>query len=316
LGRDTTGAVMVYDLVDMIHTLICGATKSGKSVMLRSIISLLLTQDNVRLVLIDPKMVEFKHFEHSSKLATDVITSPTDAVLALNSLVDVMESRYETLARAKAVNIERYHDMGHEDEMPYIVVICDELADLMISSGKAVEEATSRLAAKARAVGIYLIFSTQRASADVVTGNIKVNFSTRICFRVPTSTDSRVVLDQVGGNKLKGCGDGLLATHLESRLIRFQGAFISEGSLSINDGSRDTNIFNAEPPSNNALANKIRNFLSRADNNGAEVKDICTALSMRSVIGVNNVIEELNTNDQFTFSSAGADRLSDRYKLK
>lgn len=299
LGRDTTGAVMIYDLVEMIHTLICGATKSGKSVMLRSIISLLLTQDNVRLVLIDPKLVEFKHFENSNKLATNVITNPADAVKVLNSLVEVMESRYKILSQVKAVNIERYHDMGHENEMPYIVVICDELADLMISSGKAVEEATTRLAAKARAVGIYLIFSTQRASTDVVTGNIKVNFSTRICFRVPTSTDSRVVLDQVGGNKLKGYGDGLLATHLESRLIRFQGAFISEETLTINDGARDFNIFNTKLPVINALTNKIKLLLKNAGDDGATVEQISIALDMKSGVGVNNIIEALETNDCF-----------------
>jgi S-DNA-T family DNA segregation ATPase FtsK/SpoIIIE len=230
LGKDISGRAVFFDLAEMPHLLVAGTTGSGKSVMLNGLLtSLLLTTDprQVKMVLIDPKRVELSQFGRVPHLITPVVTDVKKAANALQWGVAEMERRYEVLERLGVRSLEGYNDRA-ETPMPYVVVVIDELADLMMQAGAKVEDAIIRLAQKARAVGIHLVVATQRPSVDVITGMIKANVPSRIAFAVSSQVDSRVILDIPGAEALLGMGDMLYKPVSAARPSRVQGAFISE----------------------------------------------------------------------------------------
>ena len=233
LGKDISGRAVFFDLAEMPHLLVAGTTGSGKSVMLNGLLtSLLLTTDprQVKMVLIDPKRVELSHFGRVPHLITPVVTDVKKAANALLWAVAEMERRYEVLERAGVRSVVGYNDRV-ETQMPYVVVVIDELADLMMQAGAKVEDAIIRLAQKARAVGIHIVVATQRPSVDVITGMIKANVPSRIAFAVSSQVDSRVILDSPGAEALLGMGDMLYKPVSAARPSRVQGAFISESEV-------------------------------------------------------------------------------------
>jgi len=230
LGRDISGKVVCADLTIMPHLLIAGATGSGKSVCVNSLIVSLLFHkkpEQVRFLMIDPKMVELKIYNGIPHLLTEVITDPRDVSKALRWVIYEMENRYCLLDEHQVRDIKGYNHKARE-KMPYIVVIIDEFANLMAISQKEVEDAVVRLAAMCRAVGIHLIMATQRPSVDVITGLIKANFPYRIAFQVASKTDSRTIMDTIGAEKLLGRGDMLFSPAGSMHIHRIQGAYISE----------------------------------------------------------------------------------------
>lgn len=231
VGVDIYGKPIVADLTKMPHLLIAGTTGSGKSVALNSIITSVLykaSPDEVKMLMIDPKMIELSAHENIPHLINPVITHPKEATDALKKMVFEMERRYRTIAELGAKNIESYNRMVTEDrKLPYIVVIIDELADLMYTASSEAETAIVRLAQMARAAGIHMIIATQRPSVDVITGIIKANFPTRIAFRVTSKIDSRTILDTNGAEQLLDKGDMLMRLP-GARLVRVHGSFISE----------------------------------------------------------------------------------------
>ncbi len=249
LGKDATGAALVKDLAAMPHLLIAGTTGSGKSVCLNSIImSLLLTRtpDDLKLVMIDPKMVELSVFKGLPHLLCPVVNDMRKAEAILSWLVDKMEERYVLLSKARVRNINQYNRLSREQiverfapgtpeqearlvyHMPHIVVIVDELADLMMVAAKEVEAHVTRLSQKSRAVGVHLVMATQRPSVDVLTGLIKSNLPVRISFQVASRIDSRTILDSMGAEKLLSQGDMLFMTPGAHKFIRAQGSYVSE----------------------------------------------------------------------------------------
>ncbi|MEW6007664.1 MAG: DNA translocase FtsK 4TM domain-containing protein, partial [bacterium] len=228
LGKDTTGTPIIVDLAGMPHLLVAGVTGSGKSVCLASIITSFLykaSPNQLRLVLIDPKRVEMTIFSELPHLLTDVICSSKKAIITLHWLLKEMDERYKTFASFGVRDIAGYHKKGKE--LPYIVVVIDELADLMAVSLRSCEEALTRLSQMARAVGIHLIVATQRPSVDIITGLIKANFPSRIAFQVFSRVDSRTILDMMGAEKLLGRGDMLFFPAGSPKPMRLQGAYIS-----------------------------------------------------------------------------------------
>jgi DNA segregation ATPase FtsK/SpoIIIE, S-DNA-T family len=233
LGKDISGRAVFFDLSEMPHLLVAGTTGSGKSVMLNGLLtSLLLTTDprQVKMVLIDPKRVELSLFGRVPHLITPVVTDVKKAANALAWAVAEMERRYEVLEKIGVRSLEGYNKRA-ETQMPYVVVVIDELADLMMQAGAKVEDAIIRLAQKARAVGIHLVVATQRPSVDVITGMIKANVPSRIAFAVSSQVDSRVILDTQGAEALLGMGDMLYKPVSAARPSRVQGAFISEAEV-------------------------------------------------------------------------------------
>jgi DNA segregation ATPase FtsK/SpoIIIE, S-DNA-T family len=233
LGKDISGRAVFFDLAEMPHLLVAGTTGSGKSVMLNGLLtSLLLTTDprQVKMVLIDPKRVELSQFGRVPHLITPVVTDVKKAANALGWAVAEMERRYEVLEKIGVRSIEGYNDRA-ETQMPYVVVVIDELADLMMQAGAKVEDAIIRLAQKARAVGIHIVVATQRPSVDVITGMIKANVPSRVAFAVSSQVDSRVILDSPGAEALLGMGDMLYKPVSAARPSRVQGAFISEAEV-------------------------------------------------------------------------------------
>ena len=233
LGKDISGRAVFFDLSEMPHLLVAGTTGSGKSVMLNGLLtSLLLTTDprQVKMVLIDPKRVELSQYGRVPHLITPVVTDVKKAANALSWGVAEMERRYEVLERMGVRSLEGYNDKA-EVQMPYVVVVIDELADLMMQAGAKVEDAIIRLAQKARAVGIHLVVATQRPSVDVITGMIKANVPSRIAFAVSSQVDSRVIMDTPGAEALLGMGDMLYKPVSAARPSRVQGAFISEAEV-------------------------------------------------------------------------------------
>ena len=233
LGKDISGRAVFFDLADMPHLLVAGTTGSGKSVMLNSLLtSLLLTTDprQVKMVLVDPKRVELTHFGRIPHLITPVVTDVKKAANALAWAVSEMERRYEVLEKMGARSLEGYN-VRSEKPMPYVIVVIDELADLMMQAAVKVEDAVIRIAQKARAVGLHLVIATQRPSVDVITGMIKANVPSRIAFAVSSQVDSRVILDSVGAESLLGMGDMLFKPVSALRPSRVQGAFISEAEV-------------------------------------------------------------------------------------
>ncbi len=236
LGKDVAGVPFATSLERMPHLLIAGATGSGKSVCINTLIMSLLftrTPAELRFILIDPKMLELTPFNGIPHLRMPVVTDPKKAAQALRFCVKEMERRYQTLARHGARNIEAYNRLGldpaqtEEPKLPYIVVVVDELADLMALLPTEIEEPIQRLAQMARAVGIHLVLATQRPSVDVITGMIKANFPSRIAFQVASRTDSRVILDMNGAESLLGHGDSLYLPAGKPEPYRIHGAFVS-----------------------------------------------------------------------------------------
>jgi S-DNA-T family DNA segregation ATPase FtsK/SpoIIIE len=236
LGKDITGEAQTIDLVQMPHLLIAGSTGSGKSVCVNSMILSILYQrapQECRLILIDPKIVELKLYNDIPHLLTPVITEPKRAFQALQYCIYEMERRYACLDSMGVRDIRSYNKRIRErgiaaEHIPYIVVVIDEFADLMATTGKELESTVARLAAMSRAVGIHLVLATQRPSIDVITGLIKANIPSRIAFMVASKMDSRIIIDMVGAEKLLGKGDLLYAGAVDPFPIRMQGAFISE----------------------------------------------------------------------------------------
>ena len=242
LGKTIANEVYIADLATMPHLLIAGATGAGKSVCINVIISSLLyacSPDKVKFVLIDPKRVELFQYQHLKNhflmrfpgIDEQIITDPQKAVYALRCVVKEMELRYETLEKAGVRNIGDHNRRIPEEALPYIVVVIDELADLMITAGREVEEPIIRIAQLARAVGIHLIVATQRPSVDVITGIIKANFPARIAFQVASRVDSRTILDGSGAEQLLGNGDMLYQPSNQPKSMRIQGPYVSSGEV-------------------------------------------------------------------------------------
>ncbi len=259
LGKNITGKTVITDLVKMPHLLIAGTTGSGKSVSLNAMICSILfkaTPDEVKFIMIDPKRLELSGYEGIPHLLNPVVVNPKEASQALKWTVDEMERRYAVIAEVGAKSIERYNRLVEKEQnairkqmsglsspvsggepaigpekLPYIVVVIDELADLMMVAQRNVETSLARLAQMARAAGIHLILATQRPSVDVITGIIKANFPTRISFQVSSKVDSRTILDQLGAEKLLGAGDMLFMPPGTSKLARIHGAFVSDREI-------------------------------------------------------------------------------------
>jgi DNA segregation ATPase FtsK/SpoIIIE-like protein len=239
LGKDIAGNSVWTDLARMPHILIAGTTGSGKSGCINAILSSILlrcTPDEVRMILVDPKRVELGFYESIPHLLTPVVSNPKEAAAVLANLLAEMEHRYDkmSIVRARGLpELNRALRQRGEDPLPYLLVVIDELADLMMTSPQAVEDAVIRLAQKSRAVGIHLVLATQRPSVDVITGMIKTNIPSRIAFAVSSQTDSRVILDASGAESLLGQGDMLFKPLGTSRLQRLQGAYVSEEEVTL-----------------------------------------------------------------------------------
>jgi DNA segregation ATPase FtsK/SpoIIIE, S-DNA-T family len=275
LGKDTTGQPVVANLAKMPHLLIAGATGTGKSVCLNTVLASLLyrnTPEDMRLLLIDPKRIELKSYENIPHLLHPVVCDAKMATRALRWAVQEMELRYRLLAEKNVRNIEGYnralarekpHDHKPEDlpatdsgiqhhRLPYLVIIIDELADLMMVASREVEESITRLAQMARASGIHLILATQRPSVDVLTGIIKANIPTRISFQVSSRIDSRTILDASGAESLLGSGDMLFLPPGTAKIQRIHGAFISEAEL-----QRITDFWRAQKLREDSLRERV-----------------------------------------------------------
>jgi S-DNA-T family DNA segregation ATPase FtsK/SpoIIIE len=256
LGKDVSGRPLVVDLAKMPHLLIAGRTGTGKSVCLNTLIlSILMTRtpDQIKMLMIDPKMVELSPYKRVPHLMHPVITDMKKAEAVLAWAVDKMEERYDLLARCGVRHLDSYNELPLEEKlrrlgidpanseddeaarvpekMPYIVIVADEMADMMMTSGKEVEGYIIRLAQKSRAVGIHLVLATQKPTVDVITGLIKSNLPARISFQVASRMDSRVVLDEMGAERLLGNGDMLYLAPGTSKITRAQGTFVSDNEV-------------------------------------------------------------------------------------
>ena len=231
IGKDISGLPVLGELEAMPHLLIAGQTGSGKSVMINTLLASLLYRNSpadLKLILVDPKQVELTPYNHIPHLLTPVITEPEKTISALKWAVNEMERRYTLLANKKQRNIAGYNAANKDDHMPYVVIVIDELADLMMLAARDVEALIVRIAQKARAVGIHLVLATQRPSVDVITGLIKANIPARIAFTVASQVDSRTIIDQMGAEKLLGKGDLLMTTAAHPKPRRVQGVFVDD----------------------------------------------------------------------------------------
>ena len=291
LGRDIMGNVKCVEINKTPHMLVAGATGSGKSVCINNIILAVLmraTPDEVKMVLVDPKKVEFNVYEGIPHLLTPVVTDPKKASTALQKIVVEMDDRYETFKNSGTKNIQTYNDYVEKElkknpncgltKMPFILVVIDELADLMLVAAKEVEESIMRITQLARAAGIHLIVATQRPSTDIITGVVKSNIPTRISFAVSSSIDSRTILDMVGAEKLLGKGDMLYKPMDDNTPTRIQGSFVSDDEI-----ERVVNFVkeNCNPPKYNekftnldSASSSEENYSGDASGNGGGVKDV------------------------------------------
>ncbi|MEK7540853.1 MAG: DNA translocase FtsK [Patescibacteria group bacterium] len=235
LGRNVSGSPVYADLTEMPHMLIAGATGTGKTIFLNSLILSLLyksTPDSLRIIMVDPKRVEFQNYNDMPHLLCPVIYDATKTMSALQWLIKEMERRFEVFSEIPARNITTYNQnksvIASELQLPYIVLIIDELADLMAAKGRELEAGIVRLAQMARATGIHLVLATQRPSVEVITGLIKANITSRVTFQVASQVDSRTVLDTAGAEKLLGAGDMLFMSAKSSKITRIQGPYVSE----------------------------------------------------------------------------------------
>ncbi len=234
LGKDVGGRTLVYDIGKMPHLLIAGATGSGKSVFIHNLMFSILyraTPQECKFILIDPKRVELKHYDGIPHLLSPVVTDIDKAPSVFKWAVQEMERRYKLLEAAKVRNISDYNKKSGFQALPYILVIVDELAEIMVTDPAAVEKSIIRLAQLARAVGIHLILALQRPTTNIITGLIKANIPCRIAFNVTSGTDSRVILDQVGAEKLLGMGDMLFVPPDDSKPVRIQGAYVNDKEI-------------------------------------------------------------------------------------
>lgn len=231
IGKDISGQPVIGELESMPHLLIAGQTGSGKSVMINTLLTSLLYRNSpadLKMILVDPKQVELTPYNHIPHLLTPVITEPEKCISALKWAVNEMERRYTLLAEKGKRNIAGFNAANQEDHMPYVVIVIDELADLMMLAARDVEALIVRIAQKARAVGIHLVLATQRPSVDVITGLIKANIPARIAFTVASQVDSRTIIDQAGAEKLLGKGDLLITTAANPKPRRVQGVFVDD----------------------------------------------------------------------------------------
>lgn len=320
LGKDIGGNVAIANLGKMPHMLIAGATGSGKSVAINVIISSLLMRTKpheVKLMLIDPKMVELNIYDDIPHLLTPVVTKPKKAARALQNVVEEMEKRYELFAMSETRNIDSYNEKvqllidNEEDDippkMPYIVVVVDELADLMMVASKDVEDSIVRLAQMARAAGIHMVLATQRPSVDVITGLIKANVPSRMAFATSSGIDSRTIIDQNGAEKLLGRGDMLYLPMGANKTQRIQGAYISDAEVQgITDfvkGQQDANYVEEMIPGEELVVGDGGSSDDKYDDALNIVKDLETAsislLQRRLRIGYNraaNIMDDLQAN--------------------
>ena len=232
IGKDISGKIEVIDLSKTPHLLVAGTTGSGKSVFINTLLTSLLykfSPDELRLILIDPKMLELSVYNDIAHLLTPVVTEPKKAIIALKWVCKEMERRYSLMNEENTRSLEGFNQKS-EEKLPYIVVFIDEMADLMMTAGKEVEHYVQRLAQMARACGIHLVMATQRPSVDIITGSIKANFPSRISFQVASKYDSRTVLGEIGAEQLLGNGDMLMSKN-GGNLIRYQSAFISDNEV-------------------------------------------------------------------------------------
>ena len=291
LGRDIMGNVKCVEINKTPHMLVAGATGSGKSVCINNIILAILmraTPDEVKMVLVDPKKVEFNVYEGIPHLLTPVVTDPKKASAALQKIVVEMDDRYETFKNSGTKNIQTYNDYVDKElkknpncgltKMPFILVVIDELADLMLVAAKEVEESIMRITQLARAAGIHLIVATQRPSTDIITGVVKSNIPTRISFAVSSSIDSRTILDMVGAEKLLGKGDMLYKPMDDNTPTRIQGSFVGDDEI-----ERVVNFVkeNCNPPKYNekftnldSASSSEGSYSGDAGGNGGGVKDV------------------------------------------
>ena len=242
LGRNMNGDAVSADILKMQHVLIGGATGSGKSACINSMICSLIEQyspEQVKLVLIDPKKVELSQYASVPHLLMPIVTDPKQAADTLNDMVKEMDKRYQIFSKVRVKNIDSYNELvdkykeagNNASYMPYIIIVIDELADLMMTAGKSVESSIQRITQLARAAGIHLIVATQRPSVDVVTGVIKSNIPSRIAFSTASGVDSRTILDQQGAEKLLGKGDMLFKPNGETNPTRIQGAYVTDDDV-------------------------------------------------------------------------------------
>ena len=232
IGKDISGSIEVIDLSKTPHLLVAGTTGSGKSVFINTLLASILykfSPDELRLILIDPKMLELSVYNDIAHLLTPVVTEPKKAIIALKWVCKEMERRYSLMNEENTRSLEGYNQKSVE-KLPFIVVFIDEMADLMMTAGKEVEHYVQRLAQMARACGIHLVMATQRPSVDIITGSIKANFPSRISFQVASKYDSRTVLGEIGAEQLLGNGDMLMSKN-GANLIRYQSAFISDDEV-------------------------------------------------------------------------------------
>ena len=232
IGKDISGHIEVIDLSKTPHLLVAGTTGSGKSVFINTLLSSILysfAPDKLRLILIDPKMLELSVYNDIAHLLTPVVTEPKKAIITLKWICKEMERRYSLMNEEGSRNLESFNEKSHE-KLPYIVVVIDEMADLMMTAGKEVEHYVQRLAQMARACGIHLVMATQRPSVDIITGSIKANFPSRISFQVASKYDSRTILGEVGAEQLLGNGDMLMMKN-GGNITRYQSAFISDNEV-------------------------------------------------------------------------------------
>ena len=303
LGMDVSGAPRMLRLTELPHLLIAGATGAGKSSCINSLLTSILmraTPDEVRLILVDPKRVELGQYNDAPHLLTRVITNPKKAADALQWAVSEMDRRYDLLADAGVRDIDSYreqYDLGGLDEemfdrFPYIVVVVDELNDLMMVAGRVVEDSIVRIAQMARAVGIHLVLATQRPSVNVITGVIKANIPSRLAFSVASQTDSRVIIDQAGADKLVGLGDMLVVTARDPKPERIQGSFVSEPEIhAVVDWARDQREAQYRDSEVFEVAAKATATAEEFDGEDPEIMREAIELVVRSQLGSTSMLQ-------------------------